>query len=154
MVLHVHSKSSPEDRGTAIIDIFRVENGKIVEHWDVLQPVPEKAAAPTPARRLDLTAQTTEGPFYLAGMPMRADITEGLPGVPMAVHLRVVDAGGSAQPGCRVDLWQCDAQGLYSGFDGQGDDRSVSRVGKAFLRGSQVTGADGDVAFLALYPGG
>ena len=44
VVLHVHSKPTPEDRGTAIVDIFRVEGGKIVEHWDVMQPVPEKAA--------------------------------------------------------------------------------------------------------------
>ena len=44
VVLHVHAKPVPEDRGTAIIDIFRLENGKIVEHWDVMQPVPEKAA--------------------------------------------------------------------------------------------------------------
>lgn len=43
VVLHVHSKATPEDRGTAIVDIFRLESGKIVEHWDVLQPVPETA---------------------------------------------------------------------------------------------------------------
>jgi predicted SnoaL-like aldol condensation-catalyzing enzyme len=35
--------TSQEDRGTAAADIFRLEDGKIVEHWDVLQPVPEKA---------------------------------------------------------------------------------------------------------------
>ena len=44
VVLHVHSKRSPDDRGRAIIDIFKVENGKIVEHWDVIQDVPEKSA--------------------------------------------------------------------------------------------------------------
>ena len=36
--------TSAEERGTAAADIFRLEDGKIVEHWDVLQPVPESAA--------------------------------------------------------------------------------------------------------------
>jgi predicted SnoaL-like aldol condensation-catalyzing enzyme len=44
VVLHVHSKREPTDRGRAIVDIFKVENGKIVEHWDVIQDVPEKSA--------------------------------------------------------------------------------------------------------------
>jgi len=44
VILHVHATRSPEDRGVAIVDIFRLENGKVVEHWDVIQPVPEKSA--------------------------------------------------------------------------------------------------------------
>ena len=44
VVLHVHSVRSPGERGRAIVDIFKVENGKIVEHWDVIQDVPEKSA--------------------------------------------------------------------------------------------------------------
>ena len=44
VVLHVHSIREPGERGVAIVDIFRLENGKVVEHWDVVQPIPEKPA--------------------------------------------------------------------------------------------------------------
>ena len=44
VVLHVHSKENDQDQGKAIVDIFRVENGKIVEHWDVIQDIPEQSA--------------------------------------------------------------------------------------------------------------
>jgi predicted SnoaL-like aldol condensation-catalyzing enzyme len=44
VILHVHSVREPGERGVAIVDIFRLENGKIVEHWDVVQPIPEKTA--------------------------------------------------------------------------------------------------------------
>ena len=44
VILHVHSVRAPDERGVAIVDIFRLENGKIVEHWDVVQSIPEKTA--------------------------------------------------------------------------------------------------------------
>ena len=42
--LHLHTKLNKDDPGQASLDIFRVTDGKIVEHWDVNQPVPEKSA--------------------------------------------------------------------------------------------------------------
>lgn len=44
VILHVHAVREKGARGNAIVDIFKLENGKIVEHWDVNQPIPEKAA--------------------------------------------------------------------------------------------------------------
>jgi predicted SnoaL-like aldol condensation-catalyzing enzyme len=46
--VHVRARPTPQDRGFAIVDILRLENGKIVEHWDVIQAVPEQSANPHP----------------------------------------------------------------------------------------------------------
>ena len=44
VILHVHAVRELGTRGTAIVDIFKLENGKIVEHWDAVQPIPENPA--------------------------------------------------------------------------------------------------------------
>lgn len=42
-MLHVHNKLWPQPNGGAIVDIFRVAQGKIVEHWDVIQAIPSES---------------------------------------------------------------------------------------------------------------
>jgi predicted SnoaL-like aldol condensation-catalyzing enzyme len=44
VVLHVWAKTTPSDRGKAVVDIFRLQDGRVVEHWDVLQDIPERSA--------------------------------------------------------------------------------------------------------------
>ncbi|MFG2798596.1 nuclear transport factor 2 family protein [Streptomyces pseudovenezuelae] len=44
VAVHSHYVNYPGDRGSAILDLFRVRNGKIVEHWDIIQAVPETSA--------------------------------------------------------------------------------------------------------------
>jgi predicted SnoaL-like aldol condensation-catalyzing enzyme len=46
VVLHLHGMNGPNPHGESVIDIFRIENGKVVEHWDVIQPIPESADNP------------------------------------------------------------------------------------------------------------
>jgi predicted SnoaL-like aldol condensation-catalyzing enzyme len=43
-VIHVHAIPSPGERGASVFDMYRLEHGKIVEHWDAIQPVPETSA--------------------------------------------------------------------------------------------------------------
>ncbi len=64
-----------------------------------------------------LTPKQTAGPFYFDSRQMRRDITEGRLGVPLRLHLTVVDAD-RCEPikGALVDVWHADAEGLYSGF--------------------------------------
>ena len=44
VIMHVLERRHPDDRGDAVVDIFRFENEKIVEHWDVTQSIPETLA--------------------------------------------------------------------------------------------------------------
>jgi protocatechuate 3,4-dioxygenase beta subunit len=99
-----------------------------------------------------LTPEQTEGPFYLAGDLVRRDITDGQPGHPLRLGLRVVDEDCAPVPGARVDVWHADVAGDYSGFtDGSGSDDAGE--GTTFLRGTQLAGDDGIVEFATVYPG-
>ena len=44
VAVHAHGRFAPDDRGIAVVDILRVEGCKVIEHWDVVQTVPEKSA--------------------------------------------------------------------------------------------------------------
>jgi len=48
VITHSLLKFTPDERGTVAVDFFRLEDGKVVEHWDVLQPFPEESANPHP----------------------------------------------------------------------------------------------------------
>lgn len=100
-----------------------------------------------------LTPETTEGPYYIDPRLVRADITEGRPGVPLALALQVVDGDCRPVPGARVDVWHCDAAGDYSGFARQGSDRANDTRGETFLRGTQETGTGGVARFATVWPG-
>jgi protocatechuate 3,4-dioxygenase beta subunit len=108
------------------------------------------ASGATAAPRLNsgpkLTPAVTEGPYYLAGAPMRADIAEGLPGVAVELRFHVFDELGTPLSGARVDVWHCDAQGRYSGF---GEAPQAAR----FLRGVQAVDYGGTATFRTVYPG-
>ncbi len=110
-------------------------------------------AAPT----CSITATETEGPFPLRALLtgdalLRSDITEGKPGVPLALRIKLLDLTRGCTPlvGAWVYVWHCDRSGLYSGYDGMGND---GQVGKTYLRGIQRTDANGCVTFKTLYPG-
>jgi protocatechuate 3,4-dioxygenase beta subunit len=92
-----------------------------------------------------LAPEQTEGPYYVPGERVRRNITEGRPGTPLTLRLRVVDAS-TCRPvkGASVDVWHCDALGVYSGVQGNSG---------TFMRGVQRTDATGLALFTTVYPG-
>jgi len=131
-----------------------------------------------------LTAEQEEGPYYIDDRIVRREITEGKPGIPLELRIAVVDAKSCAPvPHAAIDIWHCDALGIYSGFaatnlgrphGGAGDrppppgSGAVGEPGpppmppprphhqadaSRYLRGVQLTDAKGRAEFATLYPG-
>ncbi len=123
------------------------------------RPREASALAPDPYPSCTLTPEQTEGPYYFDTAFIRRDITEGRPGAPLLLKLKVVESG-SCEPiaDAVVDIWHCDAGGAYSGFETAQPGRGRRGPGRqdneqTFLRGAQVTDADGEVSFRTVYPG-
>jgi protocatechuate 3,4-dioxygenase beta subunit len=113
-----------------------------------------------------LTPEQTEGPYYLDIDKVRGDIREDRQGARLRVAIRVRDfATCTPLPDAAVDIWHCDALGLYSGFEeastggggpgpgGPGGGGSGAVDETRYLRGTQVTNAEGIVEFTTIYPG-
>ena len=102
--------------------------------------------------------EQTEGPYFvderLNRSDIRSDPTDGRvrPGTPLTLTLRVSRLGaGDCQPlpGAQVDIWHCDALGVYSDVQ----DPGFNTIGQKFLRGCQITDARGEARFVTVYPG-
>ncbi|OUL27963.1 twin-arginine translocation pathway signal protein [Nostoc sp. RF31YmG] len=113
-------------------------------------------ASSTPA--CVVSPEQTEGPYFVDEKLNRADIRSDpvdgsvKEGVPLQLTLHVSQVGSNGctpMVGAIVDLWHCDALGVYSDVT----DRSFNTVGKKFLRGYQATDAQGNVQFTTIYPG-
>lgn len=118
-----------------------------------LTPVPALAQS---AFDCVLSPEMTEGPYWVDEKLNRSDIridpSDGTsrPGTPLTLAIRVHSVTNSAcalLPGAYVDIWHCDAGGLYS------DESANNTVGKKYLRGYQVTDSSGLVNFTTIYPG-
>jgi protocatechuate 3,4-dioxygenase beta subunit len=102
--------------------------------------------------------EQTEGPYFINERLNRADIrsdpSDGSirQGVPLRLVFRVSqirDQSCFPLSGAIVDVWHCDAEGIYSDVI----DGSFNTVGKKFLRGYQVTDENGTAEFITIYPG-
>lgn len=114
-----------------------------------------------------LLPEQTAGPYHRGVHPARHDITEGRPGVPLRLGLRLTDGDGRTPlQDAVVDVWQADASGRYSGFlpmphrpDGApslaADDVPTDEVApqESYLRGSQRTDGGGVCWFATIWPG-
>ena len=104
-----------------------------------------------------VTPELTEGPYFvdenLDRSDLRSDTETGevKEGAPLVLALRVFEIGGGCEPlaNAQVDVWHCDALGVYSDVR----DRSFDTTGQNWLRGYQVTDDDGTVRFTTVYPG-
>lgn len=127
-----------------------------------------------------MASEETQGPYWFDVESIRRDITEQRPGTELALVLRVHDASQCDAEGkptpvedAVVEIWHCDAGGVYSGFESgaggppgqsgggatsdgaysEGVQEATPTDDSTFLRGAQVTDEDGIARFTTIYPG-
>ncbi|MFJ5222266.1 intradiol ring-cleavage dioxygenase [Streptomyces sp. NPDC088400] len=100
-----------------------------------------------------LNARVTEGPYSLEGALVRVDNREDKAGVEVRYKLTVVDTAKGCAPlaGALVEIWHCDSLGEYSGFVGNNGHPGADNG--TFLRGGQLTGSNGVVNLVSIWPG-
>jgi protocatechuate 3,4-dioxygenase beta subunit len=139
-----------------IVRLLGAGGAAAITPWTGVAPLDRLFAQGTPG--CVVRPEQTEGPYFVDEQMVRSDIrTEPStgatkPGVPLALALTVFDvSNGQCAPlaGATVDVWQCDAQGVYSGVS----DRGFDTVGLKFLRGVQTTDRTGRVQFATIHPG-
>jgi protocatechuate 3,4-dioxygenase beta subunit len=108
----------------------------------------ERHCAPTPDQE--------EGPYYRRLVLLRENVTEDRRGSPLELAVAVRDARCAPVDDVLVDIWHCDALGVYSWYAAAEEDGTIGPALLApgtFLRGSQRTGPDGGCQFQTIYPG-
>jgi protocatechuate 3,4-dioxygenase beta subunit len=122
------------------------------------QATPPATGAATALPGCVVRPEMTEGPYFVDQQLNRSDIridpADGSvkPGVPLSLIFNVSSVAANActpLEGAQVDIWHCDALGVYSGVT----DRSFDTTGQKWLRGYQVTDKNGVAQFLTIYPG-
>lgn len=108
------------------------------------------------ARSCALIPKETAGPYPLTSVlddddMMRRDVTEGRPGVPLTLTLKLVNVNKACAPisNAAVYIWCTDKDGVYSGYQQPGHDTR----GQTFMRGIQISNSKGAVHFDMIYPG-
>lgn len=102
-----------------------------------------------------LAPEITDGPYYIVGENMRSNVIEQkwCDGVPVFLEVQYVDvATCDPIPQVAVDIWNCNATGIYSGISTNGN-YAADGMNSTFLRGIQLTDADGVAQFETIFPG-
>jgi protocatechuate 3,4-dioxygenase beta subunit len=135
--------------GAAIVSLFGCLRG---------QSAPAQSTSSAQAPACVVKPQQTEGPYFVDEKLNRSDIRSDpsnnlvKSGVPLRLIFQVSQVSDrvcTPLSNAIVDVWHCDAEGVYSDVR----DRRFSTVGQKFLRGYQTTDADGKAEFVTIYPG-
>jgi protocatechuate 3,4-dioxygenase beta subunit len=135
------SAGEPGDAGRAA-DALAARAGAVADAEAGCAATPEGEIGP-------YFAEDSDPRFDRSNILSNLDGTNVQTGIPLALTVIVVDTGNGCAPyaNAQVDIWHCNAAGIYS------DQAAEGTTSETWLRGYQVTGADGRVTFVTIVPG-